>query len=264
MYRFFQYLPEFKGKLRLAKYLFKNLSGRREFRTRDGLSFIVPNLIENVSFELFVNGFYERKYLKIISDNLPLNGVFVDVGANIGAISVVLAKHRPDVKIYAFEASREVFWYLQENKRKNSLANLYLFNKAIHTADNLEMQFYSPEDANGKGSFSPVFTDKFEKVITLSLDTFFRDNQIIPDLIKIDVEGYEALVIDSMNIFLNSNEKCKLIFEFVDWAESMANYSIGTAQENLLKKNYRLLNIDNDISVNKPILNGCAMILAYK
>ncbi len=36
---------------------------------------------------LFVNDVYESKIIQYLGDNLPLNAVFVDKSANIGAIS---------------------------------------------------------------------------------------------------------------------------------------------------------------------------------
>ena len=101
--------------MRLSRFFFGKYSKEKTFSVPCGLSFVVPNLIENVSFELFVNGLYEESSLKLIIENLPPNGIFVDVGANIGAISVVLAKLRPDITIYAFEASPSVFKYLEIN-----------------------------------------------------------------------------------------------------------------------------------------------------
>ena len=193
MYKLFQRLPYFRGKMRLAKLIFKK-NKPRTFFLPSGLVFSVPNLIENVSFELFINGIYEEKYLKLIEKNLPLNSIFIDVGANVGAISILLAKRRPDVTIYAFEASPRVFQYLKINKDQNALVNLHIYNLAIHATDNLELPFYSPEGKNGKGSFSPVFTQNSELVKTISLDTFFIQNNISPNFIKVDVEGYESYV----------------------------------------------------------------------
>lgn len=99
----------FKGKLRLAKFLITLKNSPKTFSLPSGLMITVPNLIENVSFELFINGNYEEKYLRLINENIPENGNFIDVGANIGAISVLLAKQRPDINIHAFEASPNVF-----------------------------------------------------------------------------------------------------------------------------------------------------------
>jgi FkbM family methyltransferase len=264
MYKLFQSLPYFKGKFRFAKLFFFRNSIPRTFCLPSGIVFSVPNLIENVSFELFINGVYEKKYLKLMEQNLPLNSIFFDVGANVGAISVLLAKRRPDVTIYAFEASPRVFQYLKINKDQNALNNLNIFNIAIHTKDHLELPFYSPLDKNGKGSFSPVFTKENEMVYTLSLDTFIKNNNIIPNLIKVDVEGYEKLIFESMDLYLSNSLSCPILFEFVDWAEKLANYDYGEAQQKLLNLNYKLFDLELNNDIYSPILSGSTMILAKK
>lgn len=264
MYKLFQKLPYFKGKIRLAKLIFFKKNKPKTFFLPTGLVFSVPNLIENVSFELFINGVYEEKYLKIIEKNLPSNSIFIDVGANVGAIAVLLAKRRPDVTIYAFEASPRVFHYLKINKEQNSLNNLNIYNLAIHTNDDLELPFYSPEDKNGKGSFSPVFTKESELVKTISLDTFFKKNKLIPNLIKVDVEGYEALIFESMKNHLSNSNSCPILFEFVDWAEGLANIKCGTAQQKLLNFNYNLFDLERMEVVLNPLEIGSTMLLAKK
>jgi len=264
MYKILQKLPHFKGKLRLAKILTSNKKNPRTFSLKNGLIITAPNLIENVSFELFVNGNYEKKYLNIIIENIPKHGVFIDVGANIGAISVLLAKQRPDIIIHAFEASPNVFKYLKLNKEQNSLINLHIYNLAIHSNDNLELPFFSPSLLNGKGSFSPVFTDVAEIVKTISLDSFFFKNKIKPNFIKVDVEGYEALIFESMPNYLMEANSCPILFEFVDWAEKLANYEIGTAQKILLNYHYILNDMELNIIINNPILKGSTMILGGK
>jgi FkbM family methyltransferase len=250
--------------MRLAKLIFFKKNKPRTFFLPSGLVFSVPNLIENVSFELFINGIYEEKYLKLIEKNLPLNSIFLDVGANVGAISILLAKRRPDVTIYAFEASPRVFQYLKINKDQNLLNNLNIYNLAIHTNDSLELPFYSPEDKNGKGSFSPVFTKNSELVKTISLDTFFNQNNISPDFIKVDVEGYEALIFDSMLNYLSKANSCPILFEFVDWAEKLANYEIGAAQKLLLSNDFILNDMEQNIIIKSPIMKGSTMIIAKK
>jgi FkbM family methyltransferase len=267
MYKLLHKLPIFKGKLRLSKFLYSKfikLNSPTTFSLSNGLIFSVPNLIENVSFELYINGIYEKKYLRIINQSIPPNGIFIDVGANVGAISVLLAKQRPDITIYAFEASQRVFHYLEMNKIQNSLSNLNTYNIAVHKESNLELPFFSPEEKNGKGSFSPVFTEIPETVKTISLDVFFEKEKIKPDFIKVDVEGYEALIFESMQKHLRSSNGCPILFEFIDWAEKLANFEIGYAQQILINSKYNLYHIDLNKMILEPLTIGNAMLLAKK
>jgi FkbM family methyltransferase len=257
-------LPYFRGKLRLARYLLPNQKQRAKFKTKDGLFFSVPNLVENVSFELYVNGIYEKETIDYICLKMPKNGVLIDVGANIGAISIAVAKKRPDLNIFAFEASPKVFNYLRENKEQNNCLNLTIFNLAIHDIGGIELPFFSPIELNGKGSFAPVFTDEAVMVSTISLDDFFNQEELIPDLIKIDVEGYELSVLNSMKHFLNENSKCEVLFEFGDWTELAAGFEIGGAQKYLSEFGYSLYKFPDEKAIYAPLDEGAEMIIAKK
>lgn len=83
-----------------------------------------------------------------------------------------------------------------------------------------------------------------------------------------DVEGYECLILKSMEKFLVRNKKCKILFEFVDWAEKASGFSCGDSQEFLLYHDYQLQLLNDNSFENKklsfPITKGFAMILASK
>jgi FkbM family methyltransferase len=59
-------------------------------------------------------------------------------------------------------------------------------------------------------------------VKTINLDNFFEENNIKPDAIKVDVEGYEKLIFQSMVRNLKKLTETFILFEFLDWAEELA------------------------------------------
>lgn len=266
-----QYFPNFKGKLRLAKILY-----RQEIQTKNEVNFLlkktnlkitVPNLIENVSFELFVNGEYEQEIVDFFIDTIPQNGVFFDIGANIGAISFTLAKLRPDITIYAFEAAPFVFNYLKTNIEQNNLTNVICINKAIHIDDSITLPFYSSKEKNGKGSFSNIFTDDAVNVFTLNLDKFIVENNVKPNFIKVDVEGYEKLIFESMKNFLAVSNDTQILFEFVDWAEELSKiFKPGDAQKYVQHLGYNLFEITSKSMTpfDKVKVKGTCNVLAKK
>jgi tRNA G46 methylase TrmB len=111
-----QFLPIFKGKMRFGKFFYRKKIGTQSEQTfllkENNLKITVPNLLENVSFELFLNGNYEKETIDFFINSIPQNAVLFDIGANIGAFSFTIAKQRPDVKIFAFEAVPFIFKYL--------------------------------------------------------------------------------------------------------------------------------------------------------
>ncbi len=44
---------------------------------------MLPNIKENIGFELFINGVYEEEIINFIMDRLPKIGILIDIGANL-------------------------------------------------------------------------------------------------------------------------------------------------------------------------------------
>ena len=246
-----QQLPSFRGKRRLASWLFRDYirtAENLEVEGTGGARYLLPNLKDNISFDIFVNGIYEKETIDLLDRLLPPNGYYLDLGANIGAILVPLAKRRPDIKIIAVEAAPWIFHYLKKNVELNKLKHVTLVNKALFDKDGVELDFFSPADKFGKGSLSPVFSREAVKVTTTKVDSLIREyNFPRVDVVKIDVEGFEYFVFKGASDLLQGSEPPKIIFEFVDWAEKQAmGLEAGAAQEFLLKLNYELYLLDDD------------------
>jgi hypothetical protein len=139
---------------------------------------------------------------------------------------------------------------------------LHIQNIAIHETSGIELPFYAPDELNGKGSFSPVFTNESQLITTIRLDEFFLSNKIKPDLIKVDVEGYELLVLKSLS--KADIQHCTVLFEFVDWAEEAANFKIGEAQKYLIDNGFALGRFSNDERLTKELTSGSEMIVARR
>jgi FkbM family methyltransferase len=247
--QFFQQLPSFKGKRRLAKLLYKGYIRSAQniiVEGSDDAQYLLPNLKDNISFDIFVNGIYEKDTINLLDRMLPPGGYYLDLGANIGAILVPLARRRPDIKIIAVEAAPWIFHYLKENVALNNLKNVKLVNKALFDKDGVELDFFSPQDKFGKGSLSPVFSREAVKVTTTKVDSLIREyNFPQVDVVKVDVEGFEYFVFKGCETMLNSKHSPKIVFEFVDWAEEQAmGLQAGAAQQFLIDSGYELYNIE--------------------
>ena len=260
--RFFNKVPDFKGKRRLARLLLgKTLQTNKDIivNGKYGLQYKLPNLLENIGFEIMVNGVYEQDTIQFIVNKLPDDGIFVDIGANIGAIVLPVCRLKRNIKAIAVEASFRVFEYLQTNAELNKTPGLVLRNIAVSDSDNKELNFYSPEGDYGKGSFSPVYTDKPETVRTITLDSLVLQEKIQKiDLIKVDVEGYEYDVFKGGPNVLSHQSAPDILFEFLDWAEAeISGRRAGDAQRLLVEYGYNLYEFtDNRLLKLKDILEG--------
>jgi FkbM family methyltransferase len=246
--KFLKQLPHFKGKFRLARFFwaaYLNKAIDIEISGKHSITYKVPNAKESIGFELFVNGIYESDFINLIIKNIPPNGTLLDLGANIGSICIPISKLRPDIKIYAIEASPRVFSYLKYNVEKNNCKNIIIENKALSTEDNQTVSFYSPPDLFGKGSLNPVFTNVAETVRTLTLDSFIKQQGLSDiDFIKIDVEGFEKPVLSSGINLLAGACAPKILFEFSDWMENQVeNCKSGDCQKFLSSLGYTLYDV---------------------
>lgn len=270
--RLFRSLPSFKGKLRLSRLLIPKKifnSERIDITGKYNCHYQLPNLIDSIGWELFINGVYEINTIQFIVDHVRPNGIIIDIGSNIGAISIPVSKLRKDVFIYSIEASKFMFEILLNNIELNGINNIKPIQIAIADQSSNDVSFYSPKQQFGKGSFSPVFTKEAEKVTAISIDQWLIEEQIkTVDLIKIDIEGFEYLAFKGGAKLFNAENAPDIIFEFVDWAEAQAQIcAVGGAQQILLSYGYHLFSIDKKnkfFPVNEVMFKGASMLFATK
>src|SRR5205814_10638514 len=109
------------GKTRLARAALRPFlkSGMTCIPDRFGNVLRLPSLEEPISVDLFAFGVYEPNTLRAILHHLRRSGVFVDVGANVGALSLPVAAYRPDAHIVCVEADPQIVTLLQRNVTEN-------------------------------------------------------------------------------------------------------------------------------------------------
>jgi len=246
---FLQSLPLIKGKRRIGRGIMKltGVFGKTDFllNTRAG-RFYIPNLKDMISIDLFINGYYEKGLVKMLIENIPVNGIFIDVGANIGSISIPLARIRPDIKIIAVEASPWIFSILKKNVETNNVINITPVNNAVYSESGKTLPMYAPKDLFGKGSLKAVYTKDAEMVVTITIDDIKRRFNL-PSIhfIKVDVEGFEASVFSGMSQ-VTISDKPKIIFEFSEWAEVAAGFKPCEAQSVIISKGYKIQQMDRE------------------
>jgi FkbM family methyltransferase len=237
--------------------------------TTDGLAIQVPCLREPVAFSILVDGSYEAETWKVIKAYLPANGVFVDVGANVGLFSLQVAKHIGlGGRVLAIEASEQIFAYLQRNIRSSGVENADCLQIAVTDQDGVEMEFYdAPVEHFGMGSLAPQFNAAPKLVVGRTLDKILNEMGIQKvDVIKVDVEGFEASVFRGAIETLTAGHKPIIVFEFLDWAEKRAGENVGAAQSVILSYGYNLRRIDESGAVEEilaePVKQGGTMLVA--
>jgi FkbM family methyltransferase len=141
---------------------------------------------------------------------------FIDVGANIGYFSCLLSKLAgPAGKVLAIEPEPQNFKLLEQNLGINHLTNVVVHPCALGpTAGSAMLGLYKPSN-RGRHSILETNAKSRIKVPVRTLDDVAKNsgkNVSSWSLAKIDVEGYEAFVIDGANETLPRIET--LVMEF--------------------------------------------------
>lgn len=148
-----------------------------------------------------VNGSYETDLIEAIKSDLHFTRqpVLVDIGANIGLVSIALHQQLPNLTIHAFEPGQIQSSLLYRTIQLNDIKKVVLHRLALGDKDKL-ISFASHEakesSADGFLDTRRAGTTKMIEVNMSKLDTWWRQhNQPRVDVIKIDTEGSEYLVI---------------------------------------------------------------------
>jgi FkbM family methyltransferase len=138
-------------------------------------------------------GEHEPWVTNALLSKLRPDSVMVDIGANVGSLSLVAARHAPNGTVFAIEAFPDNTKLLQENVRRNSADNVRIV--PIGASDQLGFMtmFCGSDTSNGavRGGSADVLRDpRFVNVPSITMDQLFSDCERL-DLIKIDIEGHE-------------------------------------------------------------------------
>ena len=212
----------FKGKNRIMRHLsqFLTLQTQPMVVEREGVFFAVDgaDLIEQ--HVLFSGGYGKSvneglKRLKPQHDDF----VFWDIGANIGTVTLPFAKANPKATIYSFEPSPAVLTKLSHNISLNPTLqpSIRCFNLALSNITG-PTPFYPSNELGNSGIGGLYADDNREKnpiFIHSTSATHLIDEGICrkPDLIKIDVEGWELEVLQGFGDYLTSDDAPQILFE---------------------------------------------------
>ncbi|MDF2681166.1 MAG: hypothetical protein K0R47_2356 [Brevibacillus sp.] len=145
-------------------------------------------------------GYYEHYVIQPLKKVVQPDFICLDIGANIGTISLALSYLANQGKVYAFEPSNINYSYLVKNIAENQITNIEPLHLGVFDR-NGTIHFH--EDSRGGGwSFIPqdekVVSQSNQHINCVRLDDWMELN-LIPrvDLIKLDVEGSEYTVLES-------------------------------------------------------------------
>ena len=148
--------------------------------------------------------------------------IVVDIGANIGTVTVAMAKRvGPTGAVHAFEAQRIIYQRLVTNVGLNNLPNVHTYNVAlgetndgvlsVPTQPNLQhasnMGSFSFMDADGNAFVQEKEDMLYEDVPQRTLDSYnflhVSSGNDCPKLLKLDIEMMETMALKGARSLIN-------------------------------------------------------------
>jgi FkbM family methyltransferase len=152
--------------------------------------------------------FWEPTVQFPLRDYCRAGDVVFDVGANAGGLSMLMSRLvGPRGVVCAFEASPRIVGLTLQNLVAGGCSNVQLYHRAIYHTSHEWVAIYPGTHLND--SLYPVETPKgpdFQSIETLALDDFVGATQLVPKLIKMDIEGAEFDALQGMKRLLASSK----------------------------------------------------------
>jgi len=166
---------------------------------------------------LYKRGLHEQVLSTFVLRELRLrdDAVALDIGANLGWYSLLLARRWPRARIHAFEPEPRNLALLRGNLQRNGITNVTVHGVAVAERDGA-MQFFPYAEKNmGRHSLVPQAGCEPITVPVVTLDGFLQQQRLDPpdvEFVKIDVEGYELPALQGARSLLAA--KPRILAEF--------------------------------------------------
>jgi FkbM family methyltransferase len=185
-----------------------------------------PNPAIRRTFQAYLlNLVHERATTSLFQKIVHRGDVVLDLGANLGYFTLLAAQAvGPQGRVFSFEPEPKNFQYLKKNIEINEFNHVTVCQAAVSDKNDRTKLFLCPYDSGhhtidridgirAMARGRPYVSETIE-IETVRMDDFLRKNGIAKvDVIKMDVEGAEALALEGMPSVL-SQDDVKIFMEF--------------------------------------------------
>jgi FkbM family methyltransferase len=190
------------------------LSFRNKFEcvaTTDGFDIhVMPN--DLIGSFIYLTGEFDRVIVGVLLEQAKAGDVLLDIGANIGYVSACFLSNVSNSRAIAIEPQPEIGDLLEKNLAqfpgRYQIAHIALSNR------DGEGYLALSEENYGHSHLTDEQLGKTVRVELLSVERFLpKFNIERAELIKIDVEGHERAVVESLAPYLSRLQTRAILFE---------------------------------------------------
>jgi FkbM family methyltransferase len=191
------------SKIHPSKFIIRDIQGSKMYLNLNDYG---------LSKQLFLNGIREPECTKIMKKILKKGMVIAEIGANVGYYALLEASIIGEKgKIYAIEPFPSNYNLLQKNIELNSYDTIIEpYNLAISNNSGKEKLYI-----NSKHNLCNMLEKESNECVEVSTEKFdnFIKNKQLPDLIRMDIEGFEYFVLEGMKKTMKKCNSCKMFIE---------------------------------------------------
>jgi len=202
---------------------------------------------DGVSSSIIHTGGWESHIEKYIIENMPVDGVFLDVGANLGFFSLLAAdkmqEDRSSGRVIAVEANPIVLPYLMASIVESGLEHridvIPYAASGILGLVQMQENFVNNLGGVPMKDLSELLPSKNRKVVpTVELDDILVDLTRL-DLVKMDIEGAEPKAIEGMSGLLHKFSPDIIMEINADCLRGVSNLSVAGIVEQMEFHGYK-------------------------
>jgi len=195
---------------------------------------------------------YEPYLTNLMLSKIKAGDMVLDIGANIGYDTVLFAnKVGKKGKVIAIEPDPINFEILQKNIKENKLFNVVVVQAAVGN-ENKKMKIFESRENYGDHRMWGEKGRNTKDVFCRRLDDLLKelDYQKI-DFIKMDVQGFEPLVIEGGKETIEKSKPI-IFFEYWPWGTKNAGSEIKEMMEFFRKIYKKIFWVDEYIQIHFP------------
>ena len=255
------FLGLFRFTVNLPYLFIKRLFCRYTERSVNDYKLILDLHDQGISKELFLMGTREKEHILFLNEILSEGMVVLDLGANIGYYSVMLAKMVGKTgKVYAVEPSLSNFRMLSMNVELNKVDDVVEVEN-IGISDKTGVDNFYLSDKSNWHTFYPKVSEggsheSLIEVIPVSVPVStikdFSEGRRPIELIRMDIEGFEVEVMNSLISILKPNQFMPMIiFEVHQPRYNDSDHNMGKVLEEFFRLGYYVRKMASNIENEK-------------
>lgn len=207
------------------------------------------------------DGSYEADFIEVLVSKISTYSgekAFLDIGANIGMISLSMLKAFPNMKIYSFEPGPHQADLFEKTIQHNQLEDkIALSRLALKNEKGIaHFSVHSSEDVSGDGF---IDTERAGKTKKIQVDTDLLDNwwnkagkPFVP-FVKMDTEGSELWILQGAKEFISA---CRpmMFLEINDKNIRNYPYEVEDLMSEVESLNYKLKSLNEEEVTRENIM----------